>query len=148
VNSPYWDAQPSIAPDKSRLYFVSNRPGPHGEGNLDIWYSDISESRMKITVRNLPQVPSNLNDPQGIVENRRVELICNDWEVVKPIISRDPKRFPSPEQMTFLMRNGIEDALVASRRIEITRGGASWRTLTDIGTTAPSDERARNLSRR
>lgn len=102
----------------------------------DIW--QIEPSRMKITVRNLPQVPSNLNDPQGIVENRRVELICNDWEVVKPIISRDPKRLPSPETMTFLMRNGIEDALVESRRIEVTRGGQPWRTLTNIGTVTPS----------
>ncbi len=101
-----------------------------------IW--GISPERMKITVRNLPQVPSNLNDPQGIVENRRVELICTDWEVIKPIVSRDPKRLPSPETMTFLMRNGIEDALVASRRIEITRNGQPWRTLSDIGTTTPT----------
>ena len=121
------EKRPGLSLERARVVFNYLR---------DIW--GISESRMKITVRNLPQVPSNLNDPQGIVENRRVELICNDWEVVKPIISRDPKRFPSPEQMTFLMRNGIEDALVASRRIEITRGGASWRMLTDIGTTASS----------
>ncbi len=40
VNSTKWNAQPSISPDGSRLYFVSNRPGPNGNDNMDIWYSD------------------------------------------------------------------------------------------------------------
>lgn len=45
VNSKYFDSQPSIAPDQSRLYFVSTRPGPNSDGqgnikNMDIWYSD------------------------------------------------------------------------------------------------------------
>lgn len=40
VNSIYWDTQPSISPDGNRLYFTSNRPGPNGEKNIDIWYSD------------------------------------------------------------------------------------------------------------
>ncbi|MGY4384194.1 outer membrane protein OmpA-like peptidoglycan-associated protein [Pedobacter sp. UYP24] len=37
VNSEYWDSQPSISPDGSTLYFVSNRPG--GFGSYDIWKS-------------------------------------------------------------------------------------------------------------
>ncbi|RYE51576.1 MAG: hypothetical protein EOP48_18025, partial [Sphingobacteriales bacterium] len=37
VNSVYWDSQPSISPDGSTLYFVSNRPG--GIGGYDIWQS-------------------------------------------------------------------------------------------------------------
>ena len=28
VNSEFWDSQPTITPDKSRLYFSSNRPSP------------------------------------------------------------------------------------------------------------------------
>jgi hypothetical protein len=45
VNSDKFDSQPSIAPDQSRLYFVSTRPGPNSDGgnypkNFDIWYSD------------------------------------------------------------------------------------------------------------
>lgn len=38
VNSVGWDAQPSISPDGSTLYFASNRPG--GEGSSDIWKSE------------------------------------------------------------------------------------------------------------
>lgn len=45
VNTEYYESHPSIAPDKTRLYFTSSRPGPHSNGktqskNLDIWYCD------------------------------------------------------------------------------------------------------------
>ncbi|MCX6154830.1 MAG: OmpA family protein [Candidatus Kapabacteria bacterium] len=39
LNSEFWDSQPSVSPDGHILYFVSNRPGPNGENNEDIWYS-------------------------------------------------------------------------------------------------------------
>ncbi len=37
VNTSAWEAQPSISPDGSTLYFASNRGG--GQGKMDIWYS-------------------------------------------------------------------------------------------------------------
>lgn len=37
VNTASWEAQPSISPDGTVLYFASNRSG--GEGQMDIWYS-------------------------------------------------------------------------------------------------------------
>ncbi len=37
VNSDNWDAQPSLSPDGSTLYFASNRQGGHGSS--DIWRS-------------------------------------------------------------------------------------------------------------
>ncbi len=102
----------------------------------NIW--GISPDRMKIKVRNLPKVYSNLRDTAGIKENRRVEILSNDWEILKPILDVDKTRFPSPEEMTFFMDNGIEDALVAARKIVITRGDKPWNELTDIGTTEKS----------
>ena len=44
VNSEYWDSQPTVSPDKSRLYFSSNRPSPsnpdgEGDDDIDIWIS-------------------------------------------------------------------------------------------------------------
>ncbi len=102
----------------------------------DIW--KISESRMKLEFRDIPELPSNPKDSMGIVENRRTEIICEDWEVIKPIIDRDPKVFPQPEEMTWGLRNGIEDELVASRRVEILRDEKPWATIKDIGTTQPS----------
>ncbi|MBL7997915.1 MAG: PD40 domain-containing protein [Candidatus Kapabacteria bacterium] len=99
----------------------------------DIW--QIDASRMTLEFKNYPEKPSNPKDTQGIVENRRVEILCDEWEVIKPILDKDPKVFPQPEEMTFTMKNGIDDALVAKRRIVITRSDKPWATLTDVGTT-------------
>ena len=101
----------------------------------DIW--GIDESRMKLTVRKAPQVPSTPTDSLGIQENRRVELICKDWEIYKPVFDKDPKTFPQPDEMIWTMKNGIEDGLVSRREIVITRGGQPWKTLKDIGITEP-----------
>ncbi len=41
VNSPYWDSQPSLSPDGSRLFFSSDRP--YGVGKKDLWMSTMDE---------------------------------------------------------------------------------------------------------
>jgi outer membrane protein OmpA-like peptidoglycan-associated protein len=102
----------------------------------DVW--NVDPKRMKLTYKGQPTVKSNLKDSLGIQENWRVEIISKDWEVMKPVFDKDPKTFPQPENMTFVMNNGIEDILIAKRRIEIQQGGKPWRVLTDIGTVDPS----------
>ncbi len=99
----------------------------------DVW--NISPDRMKLTFRDKPAVVSNLNDSLGIQENRRVEILCNDWNVTKPVFDKDPTTFPQPEEMKFVLKNGIDDAIIASRRIEIKRGTENWITLNDLGNT-------------
>jgi len=39
LNTEYWESQPSLSSDGSRLFFVSNRPG--GYGGMDIWASKL-----------------------------------------------------------------------------------------------------------
>ena len=105
----------------------------------DVW--KISEDRMSIQSRGWPEVRSNPKDSLGIVENRRAELRFsgpnaeNLWQVERPILDNDPTTFPSPMEMTFVMGNGIDENIVASRRIEVTRDGKTWNTLTQIGLT-------------
>jgi len=99
----------------------------------DVW--NISPDRMKLTFRDKPAVVSNLNDSLGIQENRRVEILCNDWNITKPVFDKDPTTFPQPEEMKFVLKNGIDDAIIASRRIEIKRGSENWITLDDLGNT-------------
>ena len=98
----------------------------------------IPDNRLKLTVRNQPLIISNLNDSMGIVENRRVEILCSDWNIMKPIFDKDPKTYPQPEDMNFILKNGIEDDLVAKRRVEIKHGEEMWKVLPDVGLTDPT----------
>lgn len=41
INTPFWDTQPSFSSDGKTLYFISNRKGGFGEG--DIYYSVIQQ---------------------------------------------------------------------------------------------------------
>lgn len=99
----------------------------------NVW--NIDESRMKIESVNFPKTKSNPKDSLGIEENRRVEILCDEWEVVKPVFEKDPKIFPQPTTMEWVMENGIEESIIASRRIEISKGGNDWNTLSDVGLT-------------
>jgi len=102
----------------------------------NIW--NISPDRMKLTFRDKPLVVSNLKDSLGIQENRRVEILCDDWNITKPVFDKDPTTFPQPEEMKFVIKNGIDDAIIAKRRIEIKRGNEKWMTLNNIGLTDPN----------
>lgn len=51
INSEYWESQPSISPDGTTLYFVSNRPG--GVGSYDIWKSTLTDEGVWTTPANL-----------------------------------------------------------------------------------------------
>lgn len=107
----------------------------------DIW--KIDESRITVSATGWPRERSNPKDTLGIVENRRAEIRftgdANDvWHVAKPILDNDPTLFPSPETMTWTMTNGIDNAIVQSRRIEIWRNGTSWNVLNSIGNTEAS----------
>ena len=99
----------------------------------DIW--KISPDRMKLTYRNLPESPSNVKDSLGQIENRRVEIICNEWEVFKPVFDKDLATLPQPDNMVFQLFNGIDNDIVASRKIVIKRGNKEWVTLNKIGIT-------------
>jgi outer membrane protein OmpA-like peptidoglycan-associated protein len=98
-----------------------------------VW--NISEDRMTIQARNFPKIKSNPKDSMGLQENRRVEILCDNWEVVKPVFEKDPKTFPQPVTMNWNLENGIDESIIASRRIEIQKGGEDWKTLEDVGRT-------------
>ncbi|GAB1371515.1 hypothetical protein MASR1M45_15770 [Candidatus Kapaibacterium sp.] len=99
---------------------------------LNIW--KIDASRMKLEHVGMPKLPTSTRvDSIGVHENRRVEILCDNWEVVKPVFDIGSVTEPQPRNMNFVMKNGIEDALVAKRRVEITKAGKPWRTLTEVG---------------
>lgn len=108
-----------------------------------------AERMTKAAVGYPTSIPSKTSDrdPQSIayshVENRRTELnFVGDpeevWQVMRPILNVDPKITPSPETMNFMLQNGIEDELIASRRIVVTKDGQPWNTLENVGLTDAS----------
>lgn len=101
---------------------------------INIWQIDKSRITL-LPARDLPRLPSNRRDPLGIIENRRTEITSDDYEIVRPIVNRDLRRYPQPDFMTFRMQNGINDALVARRVIEIKRNGQIWHTMSNVGRT-------------
>lgn len=54
---------------------------------VNVW--NIEPNRIKTIARNLPEKPSNPKDPDGIVENRRVEITSDYWEIIEPIMIED-----------------------------------------------------------
>ncbi len=102
----------------------------------DVW--QIEEKRMKLSFRDKPEIVSNLKDSLGIVENRRVEILCPDWDVMKPVFEVDTRTVPEPDTMRFTMTNGIDDQIVSKRRIEVKRGDKMWKQFEDIGVIQPT----------
>lgn len=102
----------------------------------NVW--NIAENRMTLKFQDFPDTKSNPRDSLGWQENRRVELYCSEWEVSKPVFEKDPKTFPQPETMDFLLNNGIEDDLIAKRTIEVLKGGKPWKTIVAPNTTNPT----------
>ncbi len=108
----------------------------------NVW--GIPESRLTKKAQGYSKSASKTGDPDpqsktyATVENRRAELWFSGdpedvWGVMKPILDVDPKTFPSPLEMTYTMKNGIEEELVAARRIEVLKGGKSWNILRNVG---------------
>jgi hypothetical protein len=98
----------------------------------DIW--GIAPSRIAIASRDLPEIPSDRHDPRGIAENRRTEVTSADWEILRPVVYADFRRFPiGADTMHFQMWNGVPDSLVASREIEIIWEGKPWHVMKSIG---------------
>ncbi len=54
---------------------------------VNIWHID--PSRIAIRSQNLPNSPSNLNTTEGQEENRRVELVSNEFEILRPVSIKD-----------------------------------------------------------
>lgn len=94
----------------------------------------IDPSRIKLLPpRDLPAHPSDNRDLRGIEENRRVDIITDEYRIARPISQRDYRRTPQPDYVMFKMRNGVSDGLISRREIEITWNGIPWLTMKGLG---------------
>ncbi len=80
INSPQWESQPSLSPDKKDLYFASRRPG--GYGGADIYVSHLQPNGKWSTPENLgPQVNTSGDDQCPFIhaDNQTLYFTSNGW---------------------------------------------------------------------
>ncbi len=85
--------------EKNNLTLSKNRAVAVRDYLQNVW--GIPADRMLLSERNLPVEPSNVNDPDGIVENRRVEITSNLMDIIAPIITKDTLRLVNPPKVVF-----------------------------------------------
>jgi outer membrane protein OmpA-like peptidoglycan-associated protein len=76
-----------LGPEKNNLQLSRKRAETVKNYLVNVW--GIPESRIEIKARNLPELPSNVSEPDGQQENRRVEIITNVDKIVEPLIIQD-----------------------------------------------------------
>jgi outer membrane protein OmpA-like peptidoglycan-associated protein len=85
---------------------------------LSAW--SIAPERITVDARGLPEKPSNISDPDGIEENRRVEIVSNDPRILDPVVIDDTLRTVNPPVILFKpdvnSQAGVTSWLVAVRQ--------------------------------
>jgi outer membrane protein OmpA-like peptidoglycan-associated protein len=95
-----------------------------------VW--DINPNRMTIQARNLPEFPGNVDRPEGVEENRRVEISSNNSAILSPVSMKDIIRKANPPT---LMADPIvqSDAGVAEWSINIMQDNVLLREFKGAG---------------
>ncbi len=98
---------------------------------VDVW--SIASERIATAARNLPVTPSNPDDPDGIAENRRVEIVSTMPEILAPVTTADTVRLVDPP--TLRMKNTTRaDAGISAWRIAVGQGEKTLKEFAGGGT--------------
>lgn len=103
----------------------------------NIW--GVSASRMRVEGANLPLQPSPVSDPQGAAENRRVEIMSDSPDILKPVTVQGVERRVNPPSVRFYpkapAKGGIAswqiDAYQAGKLLYTKSGGTSMPSTSD-----------------
>jgi outer membrane protein OmpA-like peptidoglycan-associated protein len=98
---------------------------------VTIW--GIDPARIGIEARKLPENSTLSTTPEGIQENRRVEIHADDWEIIKPIKREQIIKEPDWRTAKFSLTNGLKNEYIASRKLVISHKGEEWATINDLG---------------
>ncbi len=86
--------------EKGNLELSRNRAETVRDYLRDVW--GIEEERLNVRWRNLPDNYSNTEEEEGREENRRVEILTNDFELSEPVITIDTMRVLSASKIRFM----------------------------------------------
>jgi len=103
----------------------------------------IETKRIRVEVRDLPRIPSNMSESDGISENRRVELSSNDERILQPLTTKDIERHASPPRIVF-MPSVVSEAGVDRWRVRVSHQGKELKVFS--GTGAPPARLEWNLT--
>jgi len=98
---------------------------------VEIW--GISPERVKVEARKLPENPTLPTTPEGIAENRRVELATDAWEIIHPVLFSSTVKRPDAPTGGFTWENGLRDQEIAKRDLLISYKGMPWAQINDLG---------------
>lgn len=98
---------------------------------VDIW--GIQPNRITVEARNLPENATLATTPEGIQENRRVEVISDSWEIIHPVLFSQGVKVPDRPNVKFTMENGLRPEVIKSRQLVISYKGKPWATIDDLG---------------
>ncbi len=101
----------------------------------DVW--GIPVTRMLVQSRGLPEKLSNSkNITINAEENRRVEIVSNDWNILKPVVVGDTLREATTPMLKFVMQMASE-AGIAKWTITAKQGTKLLRQFSAIGNPDP-----------
>jgi outer membrane protein OmpA-like peptidoglycan-associated protein len=89
----------AIRDEKGNLELSRKRAETIRDYFKKVW--QISDNRIIIQARELPEKNSNMTTEDGIAENRRVEIQCSDWEILEPVLTIDTLRVTNPPVARF-----------------------------------------------
>jgi outer membrane protein OmpA-like peptidoglycan-associated protein/Tol biopolymer transport system component len=98
---------------------------------VEIW--GIAPNRISIEARNLPENPTLPTSPEGIAENRRVEVVSDSWEIIHPVLFKRNRKVPDYRNVHFTMVNGLREEVIKKRELLISYKGKPWAIRTDLG---------------
>lgn len=97
----------------------------------------VDASKITVEARDLPEKASNNTIPDGMEENRRVELKSNTPEVLDPIIvQKDKQRITSPNMVEFRPKVSSGSPLT-QWKLTITQAGKTLREFERTGEPSP-----------
>lgn len=96
----------------------------------------IEQARILVKSTNVPARPSSFNDPDGIVENRRVELSSNVPDVMAPVLlNAENQRVANYDVIVFYP--SVSDENIQSWSLNVMQAGRNLRTLNGNGKPQP-----------
>lgn len=92
----------------------------------DIW--QIDSSRISIKSQKLPDKPSTKSTNEGKEENRRVEIISNDWNIMKPVTFIQNLLNITPTKIE-INASGGDSVNIEEMNINITNNDKQWNSF-------------------